>query len=88
MKIIRVSLSDPNPSRDVLRQFDYAAEDLYGKLIKKSEPVAEIPDLDDSPTQFHIHVSATRHLGDVTTMLKKLMKHYGVGDQIKIERLT
>jgi hypothetical protein len=88
MKIIRVSLSDPNPSRDVLRQFDYAAEELFGRLIKQSEPVAEIPDLDASLTQFHIHVSATRHLGDVTTMLKKMMKHHGVGDHIKIERLA
>ena len=87
MKIIRVFLSEAEPSRETLTLFGDAAEELYGKLLREFKTVAEIPDLDGSPTQFHIHVSATRHLGVVTTLLRKMLKHHRVAERVTIERL-
>ena len=81
MKIIRVSLPDAERDRSVLTLFDDVAEELYGELTR--EPIAEIPDLDSNPRQFQIHVAATRHLGTVTTSLRRLLKRHGVA----VERL-
>jgi hypothetical protein len=87
MKIIRVFLSEAEPSPETITLFDDAAEELYGKLLREFKNIAEIRDLDDSPTQFHIHVSATRHLGIVTTLLRKKLKHYRVAERVTVERL-
>ncbi len=87
MKIIRVSLTESEPSREIITLFDDAKEELYGKLLR--EPVGEIPDaeMDLFSKQFHILVPATRYLGTVTTMLQKQLKHHGVADRVTIERL-
>jgi hypothetical protein len=85
MKIIRVSISDPNPSQTTLGLFGDAKDALYGKLLR--EPVAEMPDIDSSGTRFHLHLVATRHLGTVTSMLRNTLKHHGVAEQVTIERL-
>jgi len=87
MKIIRVSLSEPEPHRETATLFDDAKEDLFGKLLRVFPEQAEIPDVDDSMRQFHIHVSATRHLGSVTTLLRRMLKHHHVADRVTIERL-
>ena len=87
MKVIRVSLSEAEPSREAITLFDDAKEELYGKLLREHSEQAEIPDLDSSATQFHIHVSATRHLGTVTTLLRRMLKHHGVAERVTIERL-
>ena len=87
MKIIRVSLSEPEPSRETVTLFGDAKEELFGKLLREFPEVAEIPDLDSSATQFHIHVSATRHLGTATTLLRRMLKHHHVAEQVTIERL-
>ena len=87
MKVIRVSLTESEPSREILTLFDDAKEALYGKLLR--EPAGKIPDAEMNlfSKQFHIHVPATRYLGTVTTMLKKQLKHYDVADRVTIERL-
>ena len=87
MKIIRVSLSEPEPSRETVTLFDDAKEELFGKLLRQFPEQAEIPDLDDSMRLFHIHVSATRHLGTVTTLLRRMLKHHHVAERVTIERL-
>jgi len=87
MKIIRVSLSEPEPHRETATLFDDAKEDLFGKLLRDFPEQAEIPEVDDSMRQFHIHVSATRHLGSVTTLLRRMLKHHHVADRVTIERL-
>jgi len=87
MKIIRVALSELEPSRETVILFDDAKEELFGKLLREFPEQAEIPDLDDSTRQFHIHVSATRHLGTVTTLLRRMLKHHHVAEQVTIERL-
>ena len=87
MKIIRVSLLEAEPSRETTTLFNDAREELYGKLLREHSEEAEIPDLDGSARQFHIHVSATRHLGTMTTLLRKMLKHHRVADRVSIERL-
>ena len=87
MKAIRVSLSEAEPSRETITLFDDAKEEFYGKLLREHSEEAEIPDLDSSMRQFHIHVSATRHLGTVTTLLRKMLKHHRVAERVSIERL-
>jgi hypothetical protein len=87
MKDIRVSLSESEHSREALMLFDEAKVELFGKLLR--EAVAEIPsrEMDLFSKQFHIHVPAKRHLGTVTSTLRKLLKHHGVADQVTIERI-
>jgi hypothetical protein len=87
MKVIRVSLSEAEPTRETMILFGDAKEELYGKLLREHAEEAEIPDLDASMRQFHIHVSATRHLGTVTTLLRKMLKHHRVAERVSIERL-
>ncbi len=87
MKVIRVSLTDLEPSDDTLRLFDDAKEHLYGKILSELKGIAEFPDLDSSGRQFHIRVSATRHLGTVTTLIRQKLKHYRVAERALIERL-
>ena len=87
MKIIRVSLTDAEPTDDTLRLFDDAKEELYGEILREFQGVAEFPDLDSSVRQFHVHISATRHLGTVTTLVRKKLKHYRVAERAVIERL-
>ena len=88
MKIIRVSLSEAEPSRETPTLFSDAKEELYGKLLREHSEEGEISDLPCSATQFHIHVSATRHLGTVTTLLRRMLKHYRVAERVTIERLA
>ena len=85
MKILRVSLQVAEPDQTVQMLFNEIREDMFGVLIRN--PIAEIPDLDSHAKHFHIHIPATRHLGDVTTSLKKLIKRHGLIDRVKIERL-
>lgn len=87
MKVIRVSLSEPEPSRETMARFDDAKEQLYGKLLREHSDAAEIPDLDASMSHFHIHVSTTRHLEVVTTLPRKSLKHHRVAERVTIERL-
>ena len=87
MKIIRVSLTDANPSDSTLRLFDDAKEELYGELLREFQDIAELPDLDSNARQFHVHISATRHLGTVTTLVRKKLKHHRITELAVIERL-
>ena len=87
MKIIRVSLTDSEPSDDTLRLFDDAKEELYGEILREFKGVAELPDLDSSAREFHVHIAATRHLGTVTTLVRRKLKHYRVAELAVIERL-
>jgi hypothetical protein len=87
MKIIRVSLSEPEPSRETLTLFNDAGEELFGKLLREFPEVAEIRDLDSSVPQFHIHVSATRHIGTATTLLRRMLKHHRIADRVTVQRL-
>ena len=65
MKTVRVSISDSEPSRSEGRS----------ELLR--EPVAEVPDFDLSPIQFHIHVSATRDLGTVASQSAQASRYCG-----------
>jgi hypothetical protein len=87
MKTIRVSLADSGVSDDTLRRFDDAKEDLYGKLLLEFKGVAELSDLDSSARQFHVQVSATRHLGVITILIRQKLKHHRVAECATIERL-
>jgi hypothetical protein len=87
MKIIRVSLPETEPSRETVTLFDDAKEELVGKLLRKFPEHAKISDLDESMRQFHIHVSATRHLGTVTTLLRRMLNHHHLAERVIIERL-
>jgi hypothetical protein len=87
MKMIRVALSESEPSGETVTLFGDAKEELYGKLLREFPEQAEIPDLDDSARQFHIHASATRHLGTITTLLRRMLKHHRVAERVTIERL-
>jgi hypothetical protein len=59
-------------------------EDIYSKFY--SEGIAEIPDMDTAVTELHIKVKATRHLGDVTTFLKKSLKRHNLLEIVEITR--
>lgn len=87
MKVIRVSLIESDSSPEILTRFDDAKERLYGKLLR--DPVGEIPNAEMNlfSKQFHVLVPSTRHLGTVTTLLRKQLKHYNVADKVMIERL-
>jgi hypothetical protein len=87
MKNIRISLTDAMPSDDTLRLFDDAKEELFGEILREFKGIAELPDLDSSARQFHIHIAATRHLGVVTTLVRRKLKHYRVAERAVIERL-
>ena len=87
MKILRVSLVDAGPTDDTLRLFDDAQEALYWAILRDFQGIAEFPDLDSSARQFHVHASATRYLGTVTTLIRKKLKHYRVVGPAVIERL-
>ncbi len=67
--------------------FSDAKERLFGKLLREHPEEASIPDLDDSWSKFHIQVTATRHLGTVTTLLRQVLKHCKVDQKSTIERL-
>jgi hypothetical protein len=92
MKILRVSLLEEDPSSETRQSFGDVKEDLYGKLLREYTAEAAIPDAEMNfsarGTEFHIHVSATRHLGVVTTLLRKLLKRHGLVERVKIERLS
>ncbi len=90
MKILRVYLLEVEPSWETRLLLGDVQEELYGKLLREFKTVAEIPDseMNFSGPQFHIHVSATRHLGVVTTLLRKLLKRHGLSEQVKIEMLA
>jgi hypothetical protein len=86
MKIIRISLTDSEPSNETLRLFDEARDHLSHELYSEFQGEAEMP-ASDSDTHFHIHVLATRHLGEVTTLIRQKLKRYQVTERAVIERL-
>jgi hypothetical protein len=88
MKIIRVSITDPQPSEETLVRFDDAQEQLYGKLLREYPDIAEFSESGQTSTQFYIHVAATRHLGTVTTLIRRMLKHHHVEEHAIIERVT
>jgi len=90
MKILRVSLLQAEPRWETRLLLSDVREELYGKLLREFGTAAEIPDseMNFSGPKFHIHVSATRHLGVVTTLLRKLLKRHDLLEQVKVERLA
>jgi len=90
MKILQVSFLEAEPSWETRLLLSDVKEELYGKLLREFKTEAEIPDaeMNFSGSQLHIHVSATRHLGVVTTLLRKLLKRNGLSERVKIERLA
>ena len=90
MKILRVSLVEAEPSWETRSLLGDVQEEMYGKLLREHKSEAAIPDaeMSFSGLPFHIHVFATRHLGVVTTLLRKLLKRHGLSERVKIERLA
>ena len=87
MKRIRISLLEAEPGRETITLLEDAKEQLFGKLLREHAGEAEIPDLDVSMKQFHIHIFATRHLGTVTALLRRVLKHHRVAERVIIEHL-
>lgn len=87
MKIIQVFLTDSEPSNETLRLFDEVRDDLSHTFYDDFRDIAKIDDSLCDDTQFRIHVSATRYLGDVTTLIRQKLKRYQVTERAVIERL-
>ena len=87
MKHIRVFLTDSEPSDETLRLFDEVRDDLFHTFCDDFRDIAKIDGSDFSDTQFRIQISATRYLGDVTTLIRKKLKRYQVAERAVIERL-
>lgn len=60
-------------------------EDMYGKF--HFDGIAEVPDMDSAITELHVHVLATRHLGAVTSYLKKFLRRHALSEHAQISRL-
>jgi hypothetical protein len=87
MKTIRVSVTDPRPSDEILARFDDAQEQLFGKLLREHSGIAKFSEHGQTSTRFDVHVAATRHLGTVTTLIRRTLRHHHVEEHVTIERV-
>jgi len=69
---------------DILHSLRNVGEDICRAFHYKG--IADVPDMDSAVTELHIHVHATRHLGEVTTALKKSLRMHGITEKTEIVR--
>lgn len=84
MKTIRVNIAAANGDYSLVHDLRNVGEDVYRAFY--FEGIVEVPDMDFAISDLHIHVKATRHLGEVTTVLKKSLKKRGLFEQAVITR--
>lgn len=84
MKIIHVIVAAAATDYSLVSLLRDVGEDGYGKFYFNG--MAEVPDMDSATTDLHVHVLATRHLGEVTTFLKKSLGKHGLEAHAVIAR--
>lgn len=85
MKVILVTVAAAASDYSLVSLLRDVGEDMYGKF--HFEGIAEVPDMDSAITELHVHILATRHLGIVTSYLKKSLRRYGLSGHAQISRL-
>lgn len=85
MKIILVTVAAAVSDYTLVSQLRDVGEDMYGKF--HFDGIAEVPDMDSATTELHVHVLATRHLGIVTSYLKKSLRRHRLSEHAQVSRL-
>lgn len=84
MKVIVVKLPKDIPNVHHFALLSDIGDEIWNKFTTDGVAVwREGP----PANELRIEVSATRHLGVVTTFLKKALKRYGISEQAEITRL-
>jgi hypothetical protein len=84
MKVIVVTVAAAQCNASLVSRLRDTAEDLYREFM--AQTIIEIPDMDSATTQLHIHLHATRHLGDVSAFLKKSLRRHGLAEHAVLTR--
>ena len=61
-------------------------EDIHVHFAESG--AAKVPDMDSAWDRLHVIVSASRHLGTVTTYVKKAIHRHGLGEVVEISRAS
>jgi hypothetical protein len=85
MKIIHVNVAAAATDYSLVSLLRDVGEDVYRKFYFNGR--AEVPDMDSARTDLHVHVLATRYLGEVTTYLRKSLRKRGLEAHAVIRRV-
>ena len=85
MKIILVTVAAAASDHSLVSLLRDVGEDVHAKFF--FDGIAEVPDMDSATTELHIHVPSTRHLGIVTSYLKKAIQRRDLSQYAQISRV-
>ena len=85
MKTLRITLPAAAEDYNHVPNFRNFGEDIHCHFI--STGIAHVPDMDSATTELHVVISATRHLGSVTSYVNKAIRRYGLSDLVHVTRI-
>ncbi len=85
MKTICISLPSAEGDSERVHDLQNVGEEIHCHFLGTG--IVEVPDMDSATVRLHVRVSAPRHLGDVTQVIKKVLKRYRLSDLAQVSRL-
>lgn len=85
MKALLITLPGAAEDYSHVHNFRNFGEDIHCHFI--STGMAQVPDMDSATTELHVVISATRHLGTVTSYVNKAIHRYGLSDLVHVTRI-
>lgn len=86
MKVLLVQVPKAAQDYNLVSDLRNVAEDIYRKFM--ADEVVQIPDMDSAVTELHVLISAPRHLGDVSSFVKKALQRYGLADLATVSQMS
>ena len=85
MKTLRITLPAAAEDRSHIHNFRNFGEDIHCHFLPTG--IAQVPDMDSATTRLHVVISATRHLGTVSSYVTKAIRRYGLSDLVHVTRV-
>lgn len=85
VKTIRIHV--PSAEGDSGRSHDLqnVGEEIHCRFLGTG--IVEVPDMDSATASLHVRVSAPRHLGEVTQVIRKALKRYRLAALAEVTRV-
>ena len=85
MKTLLITFPAAAEDYNHVHNFRNFGEDIHRHFITTG--IAQVPDMDSATTELHVVISASRHLGTVTTYVTKAIRRYGLSKLVHVARL-
>lgn len=85
VKTIRIHVPTAVGGCERIHDLQNVGEEIHCQFLGTG--IVDIPDMDSATTSLHVRVSASRHLGDVTRVIRKALKRYGLAQSAEVTRI-